>query len=77
MAGVVALLALALFIVSIVVVFSVGFHAATRRPTMGNLRPELASKYTTTAFVFVLVAVVSGIVGFIAGIVWIVQAITA
>lgn len=73
MAGVVALLALALFIVSIVVVFSVGFHAATRRPTMGNLRPELAPKYTTTAFAFVLVAVVSALVGAAAGLAWLVE----
>lgn len=76
MAGLVALLAFALLVVSIVVVFSVGFRAATRRPTPTNLRPELAPKYTTTAFVFVLVAVVSSLVGVIAGIVWLVETIT-
>lgn len=76
MSGVVALVAGALGLLAFIVLFAVGFRAATRRPTLTNLHPETAPRYVVTAFVCVVVAIIGWATFTVAGIVWIVERFT-
>lgn len=76
MSGVVALVALAVALLALVILFAVGFRAATRRPTLTNLHPENAPRYVVTAFVCVVVTIIGWVTFIVAGIVWIVERFT-
>lgn len=76
MSGVVALVALAVALLALLILFAVGFRAATRRPTLTNLHPENAPRYVVPAFVCVIVTILGGVVFTVAGIVWIVERFT-
>jgi len=77
MAGIVALIAFGIFIVSIVLVFVIGFRAVNAVPTKTDLHPENSIRYTRPALIFSIVAFVSAWTFVIAGIIWIVETIVA
>ena len=76
MSGAVALVALAVALLALVILFAVGFRATTRRPTLTNLHPENAPRYVVPAFVCVIVTILGSAVFIVAGIAWIFERFT-